>query len=185
MKFILIENKSISEDILSFIVGFIGGKNIRLSETSEYLTIFHEYENDSDLNYFLKALAIEYMISLKAYMSGDLKNTANNLEIKMAKDLLKNAPSEVYRLKELLLSVKLIDRKEEKLDLILSSTGINKEIIKCLALHNFNVLESSRLLYIHRNTLNYRIDKFLNLTGFDLRSFQDQYILYSLIENKS
>ena len=185
MKFILIENRNITEDILSFIIGFIGGKNIRLIETSEYLTLFHNYENNDDLNYFLKALAIEYMISLKAYISGDLKNTTNNLEIKMVKDLLINAPNDVYRLKNLMLSTKFIEKREDKLKLILSSTGITPEIIKCLAEHNFNISESSNILYLHRNTLNYRIDKLLALTGFDLKLFKDQYLLYNLIESKN
>lgn len=38
---------------------------------------------------------------------------------------------------------------------------------------NLNVSETARELYIHRNTLNYRLDKIEKLTGLDIRNFGD------------
>ena len=42
--------------------------------------------------------------------------------------------------------------------------------------NNLNVSETSRQLYIHRNTLVYRLDKLQNRTGLDLRNFDDAII---------
>ncbi len=42
--------------------------------------------------------------------------------------------------------------------------------------NNLNVSETARQLYIHRNTLVYRLDKLQKLTGLDLRSFDDAII---------
>ena len=39
--------------------------------------------------------------------------------------------------------------------------------------NSLNVSETSRQLFIHRNTLVYRLDKILKLTGLDLRTFDD------------
>lgn len=39
--------------------------------------------------------------------------------------------------------------------------------------NNLNVSETSRQLYIHRNTLVYRLDKLQKMTGLDLRVFDD------------
>lgn len=39
--------------------------------------------------------------------------------------------------------------------------------------NNLNVSETSRQLYIHRNTLVYRLDKLEKSTGLDLRKFED------------
>ena len=39
--------------------------------------------------------------------------------------------------------------------------------------NHLNVSETSRQLYIHRNTLVYRLDKLQKITGLDLRSFED------------
>lgn len=38
---------------------------------------------------------------------------------------------------------------------------------------NLHIAETARRLYIHRNTLIYRLDKIYNLTGLDLRNFKD------------
>ena len=42
--------------------------------------------------------------------------------------------------------------------------------------NNLNVSETSRQLYIHRNTLVYRLDKLQKMTGLDLRNFDDAII---------
>ena len=42
--------------------------------------------------------------------------------------------------------------------------------------NSLNVSETSRQLYIHRNTLVYRLDKLLKTTGLDLREFDDAII---------
>ena len=39
--------------------------------------------------------------------------------------------------------------------------------------NNLNVSETSRQLYIHRNTLVYRLDKIQKMTNLDLRTFED------------
>ena len=39
--------------------------------------------------------------------------------------------------------------------------------------YSLNVSETSRQLYIHRNTLVYRLDKLEKTTGLDLRKFED------------
>ena len=42
--------------------------------------------------------------------------------------------------------------------------------------NNLNVSETSRQLYIHRNTLVYRLDKLQKMTGLDLRNFDDAIV---------
>ncbi len=45
--------------------------------------------------------------------------------------------------------------------------------------NNLNVSETSRQLYVHRNTLVYRLDKIQKITGLDLRIF-DQAIIFKV-----
>ena len=42
--------------------------------------------------------------------------------------------------------------------------------------NNLNVSETSRKLFVHRNTLVYRLEKFRKLTGLDLREFDDAIV---------
>ena len=39
--------------------------------------------------------------------------------------------------------------------------------------YNLNVSETARKLYVHRNTLVYRLEKVKKITGLDLREFED------------
>ena len=43
--------------------------------------------------------------------------------------------------------------------------------------NNLNVSETSRQLYVHRNTLVYRIERLQKFTGLDIRKFDDALIL--------
>ncbi|TYP79333.1 CdaR family transcriptional regulator [Paenibacillus methanolicus] len=48
---------------------------------------------------------------------------------------------------------------------------------------NMNVSETARTLFIHRNTLLYRLDKISELTGLDLSTFEHCLLLYVAIHN--
>ncbi len=48
-----------------------------------------------------------------------------------------------------------------------------KKTIKTFLETNQNISETSRALYIHRNTLVYRLDKFNKMTGLDCTKFED------------
>lgn len=47
---------------------------------------------------------------------------------------------------------------------------------------NLNVSEAAKQLYIHRNSLQYRLDKFYQRTGYDVRRFQDAHIVYQALQ---
>ena len=47
--------------------------------------------------------------------------------------------------------------------------------------NSLNLSEAARNLYIHRNTLIYRLEKIQRITGLDLRNFEDAVLLKVLI----
>jgi len=52
----------------------------------------------------------------------------------------------------------------------------------CLFECGLNVSEASKKAYMHRNTLNYRLNKFKSITGIDLHNLEDALMLKLLIE---
>lgn len=56
-----------------------------------------------------------------------------------------------------------------------------KLIIKTLWLKQGNITSTSKELYIHRNTLQYRLEKFNERTGFSLKDMNDLTLCYLLI----
>jgi hypothetical protein len=53
----------------------------------------------------------------------------------------------------------------------------SEELLKC----NLNISEAARNLYIHRNTLLYRLEKIKALTGLDIKRFEDAFIFRTII----
>ena len=68
-------------------------------------------------------------------------------------------------------------RKAE--DFVLSLDRETLMTIQCFFENNLNVSETSRKLFVHRNTLVYRLEKIYKLTGLDLRKF-DQAIVFKV-----
>ena len=56
------------------------------------------------------------------------------------------------------------------------------ETVRVFFRNDLNLTAASKQLFIHRNTLNYRLDKIRKETGLDLRSFQDAVIFKILTE---
>lgn len=53
-----------------------------------------------------------------------------------------------------------------------------QETLYGLVQANLNASEAARILFVHRNTLNHRIDKIRTQTGYDVRQFTDSLVLY-------
>ncbi len=45
--------------------------------------------------------------------------------------------------------------------------------------NNLNALKTARDLFVHRNTLSYRLNKFHYLTGVDIRTTQSASLIHS------
>lgn len=76
----------------------------------------------------------------------------------------------------------------EKMSALLDDPGLRtvlagelKETVQACFRYHLNLSETARGLFIHRNTLLYRLDKIRTLTGFDLRRFDDAAALKTLM----
>ena len=66
-----------------------------------------------------------------------------------------------------------------------TSRLFNDEMLKTIQVFfqkDLNLSDTARQLYIHRNTLVYRLDKVLRETGLDLRRFDDAVTFRMLME---
>ncbi len=88
-----------------------------------------------------------------------------------------------YDLKSLLKNAKLIGESAELLDYLLEGTGVSREVLIAMAEYDLNVSKAASALYMHRNTLLYKIDRLNELKSFDLKKFYDLYILIKLMKS--
>ncbi len=59
-----------------------------------------------------------------------------------------------------------------------------KPVINALYQNQGNLTAAAKALYLHRNTLQYRIDKFQSQTGFSLKQMDDLVLCYLLVQGK-
>jgi len=60
----------------------------------------------------------------------------------------------------------------------------DKELVKMVELffiNNLNIIQTSKMANVHRNTLVYRIEKINKLLGLDIRKFEDAVSLQILL----
>ena len=61
---------------------------------------------------------------------------------------------------------------------------LDMNIILELANNRMNVCEVARILFMHRNTVAYRIKKIKRITGLDLLNFYDLYKLVKIVNGR-
>lgn len=87
---------------------------------------------------------------------------------------------------ELLFSIKSQLRQSYS-DHVLPSTTLNalgselEQTVMTFVQNNLNMSETARQLYLHRNSLIYRIERIKELTGFDIRFFQDAVTIWTAL----
>ncbi|MFE7377143.1 PucR family transcriptional regulator [Bacillus cereus] len=73
------------------------------------------------------------------------------------------------------------ERREEYTHHLLAQVSSDKELIESVKVFfqcNLNVSLAAKQLYLHRNTLQYRIDKFIEKTGLNIKTFEGAVAVY-------
>lgn len=184
MRFTIIKKTFSDKSIVIDFLKSLLGASVKIEETDGFLIILHNYDNSLDIESSFNTLSTELVFNLYMYNSQNHIDNKFKEEINLAMELLANLPAGCYNLKKALLHSPKIYNKKRFLHYILASSGIDEEFIKGFIECDLNVSRASKILYIHRNTMLYKLDKLKELSDFDLRSFIDSYIVYSLIDNK-
>lgn len=64
----------------------------------------------------------------------------------------------------------------------MDNNGLLRRTLQAWFRHNVQPLATSKALFIHRNTLEYRLNRISELTGTDLGSFDDRLLLYIALQ---
>lgn len=57
------------------------------------------------------------------------------------------------------------------------------EVVKCYLENNFNLSVGAKCLYMHRNTFMNKLEKFIQVTGLNVKEFKDAVVAYLIIKN--
>jgi len=78
-------------------------------------------------------------------------------------------------------SLLLKDLKDVLIGAILKDEQLVK-LVLALADNNLNVTKTAKAMYMHRNTINNKLEYIKKETGLDIQNFNDIYAVYSLIK---
>lgn len=178
-RFLFLRNLDDEDIIFDMLSGAVDGNIVKLNSKS-YTIYKYEYDEQEDIKNILLSLADELMADFNGYLSS---TDSIDEELKLILTLDENIFVGLNDLKSVL---SYLDKGQIKgfLDFILKGTSIDESFIKDFALNDLNVSKASKNMYIHRNTMNYKLDKLKMHSGFDLRKFTDAYLLYNLILRK-
>ena len=175
-----IKDKSIKKELFNILYSLIGNHSKHI-ENKGIDIFYHNHDNDEEIKGLLYSLSTEFMIPIKGYYSRDLDIEKLNEEVNLITPFLENAEFDIYNIKAIIPYFKDNNDKKRFLNYIISNSGISIDFIKKFAECDLNVSLASKRMFIHRNTMIYKLDKFYEASGFDLRHFVDSYLLYSLI----
>lgn len=158
---------------------------------NEFITVVFENLLESSLEELSQVIVEEFFIEIRIFESIRF-NTIHDLEknLKKVKKMLKSI---IFDLQETYLNeIDLLYFEISKpIDLVCKKNILRKyyddvdmkNILKVFFECNQNTSEASKRLYMHRNTLIQKLDKFYEETGFNPRRFKDAMIIYKALEN--
>lgn len=175
---------------------FFGENNIWVFPYKEDIILLekiNEYSKSCDARASMLKDMINSEIYTHVYIGvGDIHNKIINIKysISEAKEAIRigrmfNIPENIFIYKNILAERIISFIPEENINEYTSgifndnNDTMDGEMIKTIEIffkNDLNITDSARALYIHRNTLIYRLDKIQKLTGLDIRKFNDAVI---------
>lgn len=157
-----------------------------------------ELNNDNDLGiclYYgiefneiyeaLQAFLDEGIINTPIYCSKEINSLKDfELDYDFIKKEILLASSGVYDSKSLLFKTTNASVSKDKSNYVLKNYANDtemKNIINKFFEADLNVSKASKMLYLHRNTLIYKLDRFYEITGYDIRKFNDACFIKQLL----
>lgn len=166
-----LEGKQELRSVFQLLLGAHG----TLIEKNDYWQILHDESLNEAIMQTIQSLEGDFNCLITSYQD------INQPEIlKMIEPIFLSSPYGYYHFKSLILCCSLISTARELLDYLLAGTGVTREIIEAMADCDLNVSKAASILYMHRNTLLYKIDRMYELKHLDLRCFNDLYLLIKL-----
>lgn len=154
-----------------------------LNETTEIIKIVDEtiyFKDFEDSLEVLKNISSELFLDVLVADGNSLENDSH----KWLLELYKKANIKGFVTERDLL-IKTLDQSQYTKQRVLKKYINDFEMLNVLKVFlecNLNTSKASKELFMHRNTLINKLDKFHLETGYDPHDFKDAFILYNLIK---
>ena len=139
-------------------------ENVYINKKNKVLEVYNiSQKGFDDLSISIRPLLNDLRVDKLAFVVVPTFN-------KLFEEILQANDSKTYYLQEI--SSKLFEKVPDNI----------LETIKNYILMNHSVLRVSKKMFTHRNTINYRVNKFINMTNIDIRELNNSILVYFMIE---
>lgn len=192
--YVFVKNYQIDENIHlnlhETINRFFGKVTDTVVKNDNLIIVVKNHFHKENINEYLKNYIYENLLNVEIYVSkdfNDLNHLVNEFELIESLFAVKsfNSKTNVYDLKTLLFEKLIFNIDISIKKHILKSLYNNVEYystLKAFFENNLNILKTSRMINVHRNTLIYRLDRFLSITMLDPRNFNDAFLIKLLMD---
>lgn len=190
LRYLIIESKNeIKSDeqmIVSIFSEFINFDRIETEPKAIHL--YYQQETDVSFLDIILNMMSDTLSDLRIYVSFQFDN---EFDLNTHKDFIQRKlqliPFNKYvYLDDKVILKALLDKVDSEMKKFIFRKYLNdsvmQESIKIYLESNQNMSLAAKKLYVHRNTLIQRLDKFHQTTGFDVRVFSDAYLIYHLMK---
>ena len=190
LRYLIIESKNeIKSDeqmIVSIFSEFINFDRVETEEKAIHL--YYQQETDVSFLDIILNMMSDTLSDLRIYVSFQFDSQADlNAQKAFIQQKLQSIPFNKYvYLDDKVILKALLDKVDHEMKRFIFRKYMNdsmmQDSIKTYLESNQNMSLAAKKLYVHRNTLIQRLDKFYQTTGFDIRIFSDAYLIYHLIK---
>lgn len=157
----------------------------RIDIEQDYLYAFSE-NNTIFWPEFIESTNVNFLVGLKLYESISFETT-KQLEINFNKNKEKSLFKEIYNNDKSLfyysIKFKITEQKKQE---IFKTLYTDKEFLRSIKIYleaNQNKSKAAKVANLHRNSLENRLEKFYNVTGYDVRNFKDASFIYLFLKD--
>ncbi len=179
-----IYQENLNEELIKFFESINNKIQIESIEENMITLIDEDYYNEEpiDLEQYHMLLVDDFDSMVTIFIE-----PYQNKEFVLGKDIkdfIKLLPHNVYYFEDLITYIILKDNiilKQKVRDFI--SSKVNNEVLHTVREfidNNMNSSKSAKKLFMHRNTLNYRIDNFIESTHINVKTFKGANAVYML-----
>ncbi|HEY8395748.1 MAG TPA: helix-turn-helix domain-containing protein [Bacilli bacterium] len=162
-----------------------------MKEGDDYF-LFYFHEPEISLKDLFASIGDDFSVSLKVYVSGRI-NTKHPEHFRILyqayKEFLESAPYQYMTNAELIIEIIKNDFKRLKnikpavLNRISEDTQMEKLILSMFE-NDLNVKRTAESIFMHRNTVIYKLEYIKQETGLNLQKFTDAACIYWLLKAK-
>lgn len=187
-KFLIIKSdrKEAVEEITSLLKDVLDESyNLHLNE--ENILFFSDKQNIS-IQAFINTISDDFGVNLQIFESPSVTREAFFVVYQLVEEFLSFSEFGYYALKHLILEVYQHDsEKLKKVRSIIQKSideTASEDLIKGLFKNNLNVSKTAKDVFMHRNTINNRLEQLQIKTTLNLQMFQDAMAMFILFTAK-